>query len=110
MKVNLWQKCSEKDWSLNQVKLRGRISGEKREKVLPSGDSVLEFRLVVKRDDDGYDTLDIAAWKAAIRKRALALADQEWVEVTGVIRRRFWNSPGGLSSRWQVEARELVRL
>ena len=101
---------SEKDRSLNQVKLRGRISGEKREKVLPSGDSVLEFRLVVKRDDDGYDTLDIAAWKTAIRKRALALADQEWVEVTGVIRRRFWNSPGGLSSRWQVEARELVRL
>jgi single-strand DNA-binding protein len=101
---------SEKDRSLNQVKLRGRISGEKREKVFPSGDSVLEFRLVVKRDDDGYDTLDIAAWKAAIRKRALALADQEWVEVTGVIRRRFWNSPGGLSSRWQVEARELVRL
>ena len=101
---------SEKDRSLNQVKLRGRISGERREKVLPSGDSVLEFRLVVKRDDDGYDTLDIAAWKAAIRKRALALADQEWVEVTGVIRRRFWNSPGGLSSRWQVEARELVRL
>lgn len=101
---------SEKDRSLNQVKLRGRISGEKREKVLPSGDSVLEFRLVVKRDDDGYDTLDIAAWKAAIRKRALALADQEWVEITGVIRRRFWNSPGGLSSRWQVEARELVRL
>ena len=101
---------SEKDRSLNQVKLRGRISGEKREKVLPSGDSVLEFRLVVKRDDDGYDTLDIAAWKAAIRKRALALADQEWVEVTDVIRRRFWNSPGGLSSRWQVEARELVRL
>ena len=101
---------SEKDRSLNLVKLRCRISGEKREKVLPSGDSVLEFRLVVKRDDDGYDTLDIAAWKAAIRKRALALADQEWVEVTGVIRRRFWNSPGGLSSRWQVEARELVRL
>ena len=101
---------SEKDRSLNQVKLRGRISGEKREKVLPSGDSVLEFRLVVKRDDDGYDTLDIAAWKATIRKRALALADQEWVEITGVIRRRFWNSPGGLSSRWQVEARELVRL
>ena len=87
---------SEKDQSLNQVKLRGRISGEKREKVLPSGDSVVEFRLVVKRDDDGYDTLDIAAWKATIRKRALALNDQEWVEVIGVIRRRFWNSPGGL--------------
>ena len=104
------KKSIEKDVSLNQVKLRGRISGEKREKVLPSGDSVVEFRLIVKRDDEGYDTLDIAAWKAAIRKRALSLYDQEWVEVSGVIRRRFWNSPGGLSSRWQVEARELVRL
>ena len=53
------------DRSKNEVVLRGRVSGESGERELPSGDRVAEFRIVVARDDrDGYDTLDIAVWKA----------------------------------------------
>lgn len=95
----------------NEVRLRGRCSQQGVEKELPSGDKVVELRVVVKRDDrDGYDTLDLAAWSAALRKKALRLQPEEWIEVEGVLRRRFWNSGGIAVSRWQVEARELRRI
>ena len=95
----------------NQVKLLGRCSNSGIEKELPSGDKVVEFRIVVKRDDrEGYDTFDVALWGAALRKRALSLKEGEWIEVEGALRRRFWKA-GNLSvSRWQVEARQLRRI
>ena len=90
--------------SENSVLLIGRVSGETSERELPSGDRVAEFRLVVARDDrDGFDTFDIAVWKASLRKRALALDHEEWLEVKGVLRRRFWRTGQAVASRWQVE-------
>lgn len=95
----------------NQVKLLGRCSTPGIEKTLPSGDRVVEFRVVVKRDDrEGYDTFDIALWGAALRKRALSLKDGEWVEVEGALRRHFWKAGSISVSRWQVEARQLRRI
>ena len=48
----------EEDYSLNDVLLRGRVSQEAIEKELPSGDKVVEFRLIVSRDKQpGVDTL-----------------------------------------------------
>ncbi len=50
------------DHSLNDVLLRGRVSAEATTKELPSGDKVVEFRLIVTRAErEGVDTLDIAA-------------------------------------------------
>lgn len=99
------------DASENSVLLVGRVSGEISEKELPSGDRVAEFRIVVARDDrEGFDTFDIAVWKASLRKRALGLDNEEWLEVKGVLRRRFWRSGAGVASRWQVEGREIKRL
>jgi len=93
------------DYSLNDVLLRGRVSAKAIEKELPSGDKVVEFRLIVTRlESNGVDTLDIAAWSSKIRRQALALKDDEWVEISGAIHRRFWKSPTGVASRWQVEA------
>lgn len=95
----------------NQVKLTGRVSGSPKVKRMPSGDEVVEIRLVVERDNiNGVDTLDIASWSSQLRRRALTLKDQEWISVSGVIRRRFWRSGQKLASRWQVEARELRRV
>ena len=95
----------------NEVRLVGRSSGQALEKELPSGDKVVEIRIVVARDNrDGYDTLDIALWSASLRKRALSLKDDEWIEVVGALRRRFWKTGNVVASRWQVEGRELTRV
>ena len=99
------------DQSLNELTLRGRVSAPATVKELPSGDKVVEFRLIVSRSDrNGVDTLDIAAWSANSRKRALSLQAEQWIEINGAIHRRFWQSPSGLTSRWQVEAIEIVRI
>ena len=101
----------EIDYSLNDVLLRGRVSAEATSKELPSGDKVVEFRLIITREErEGVDTLDIAAWSAKSRKIALALQPDEWVEISGSIHRRFWQGPAGVASRWQVVAAEIVRL
>lgn len=45
------------DHSLNDLLLRGRVSGEATTKELPSGDKVVEFRLIVTRTErEGVDT------------------------------------------------------
>lgn len=99
----------------NEVFLQGRVSGEPVEKELPSGDLVVEFRVVIDRAQSRsqkreVDTLDIAAWSAKARRRALTLTVDDWVAIEGSIRRRFWSVPTGLASRWQVEASQLRRL
>ena len=99
------------DYSLNDLLLRGRVSAPVVEKVLPSGDKVVEFRLIVSREDGaGVDTLDIASWSASSRRIGLSLKAQEWIELSGSIHRRFWQSPTGVASRWQVVAAQIVRL
>jgi len=98
---------------LNKVSLVGRLSGEAKEKILPSGSKVVEFRLIIEREKDLsgskqlVDTIDIATWSAVGRKSALKLDENDWISVSGAIRRRFWQSPTGLASRWQVEASEI---
>jgi single-strand DNA-binding protein len=101
----------EIDYSLNDLLLRGRVSAQATSKELPSGDKVVEFRLIITRSQrEGVDTLDIAAWSAKSRKIALTLQGDEWIEVSGSIHRRFWQSPTGVASRWQIEADEILRL
>ena len=100
---------------MNEVFLVGRVTSLAVEKVLPSGDKVVEFRLVIGRKHSRslkkeVDALDIAAWSAKARRAALALKVDSWVEITGSVRRRFWRAPTGLASRWQVEASDVVRL
>ena len=99
----------------NEVLLEGRVSNQPQERVLPSGDVVVEFRIVVDRlqgrgKKREVDTLDIAVWLAAVRKRALRLGVDDWVAIDGAVRRRFWQAPTGLASRWQVEASQLRKL
>ena len=95
---------------INEVYLRGRVSGEAVTKVLPSGDEVVEFRIVIPRIDSGVDTLDMAVWRANLRKKALTLHCDEWVEVAGEIIRRFWQTGSGVASRTQIEVATLSRI
>ena len=100
---------------VNEVFLVGRVTSLAIEKELPSGDKVVEFRVVIGRDKSRgtkkeVDSLDIAAWSSKARKSALSVKIDSWVEIHGSVRRRFWRAPTGLASRWQVEASEVVRL
>ena len=100
---------------VNEVFLVGRVTSLAVEKILPSGDKVVEFRVVIGRaksrgSKKEVDSLDIAAWTSVARKAALAVKIDSWVQVSGAVRRRFWRAPTGLASRWQVEASEVVRL
>ncbi len=99
------------DYSWNELLLRGRVSAPAIEKELPSGDKVVEFRLIVTRDRAvGVDTLDVGAWSAKARRSALSLKSDEWIEVSGSVHRRFWRSLNGPASRWQVEAIGITRI
>jgi single-strand DNA-binding protein len=101
----------ELDYSLNDCLLRGRVSALATDRELPSGEHVVEFRLIVSRTErEGVDTLDIAAWSGKSRRSALSLKAGEWVEIAGSVRRRFWQGPAGLASRWQIEAESITRL
>ena len=96
--------------SKNEVILLGRVSSIQGERELPSGDKVSEFRIVVSRGSrkTQIDVIDIAVWKAPLRKRLNSLAVDNWVQVEGALRRRFWQGANGVSNRWQVECEKLL--
>jgi len=115
-KTKTSERVAKEEFSpMNEVRLVGRVTSLAVEKELPSGDKVVEFRVVIGREKlrngkKEVDSLDIAAWSAKARRAALAVKIDSWVEVKGSVRRRFWRAPTGLASRWQVEASEVVRL
>jgi len=107
------------DHPVNQVLLTGRLSGEPEARELPSGDTVVLLRVVVPRVETSgrraeapssrVDTIDVACWARAVQRRALRLGDGDAVRVAGALRRRFWRTPGGAASRYEVEATSVLR-
>ncbi|MDC5697458.1 single-stranded DNA-binding protein [Intrasporangium calvum] len=107
----------------NEVALCGRLSAAAEERVLPSGDALVTLRVIVPRTEtrgrrgpDGekrqgqVDTIDVVCWSARTRRTALRLEPGVTIEVEGSLRRRFFGTPGGRQSRYEVEARTLRRL
>ena len=111
------------DEHVNEVSLRGRLSAAAEQRVLPSGDEVVTFRIVVERTAGASrtgsgrsggsramkDTIACIAWRADVRRRALRLDAGAVIEVDGALRRRFWRSPQGVASRYEVEVDRLRR-
>jgi single-strand DNA-binding protein len=94
----------------NDVTLTGRVSGTPESRSLPSGDEIVSFRLVVRRDAAArrrsaqvVDTIECVAWTARLRRRVASLEDGATVRVTGSLRRRFSRSGGGAQSFYAVE-------
>jgi single-strand DNA-binding protein len=75
----------------NLVHLTGRISADPETRVLPSGDELVSFRLVVRRD------------AAALRRSVTRLTAGAHVEVQGQLRRRFTSGGQGTASWVSVE-------
>jgi single-strand DNA-binding protein len=94
---------------VNEVRLVGRLSADPAERVLPSGDTLWTFRLVVERPGAGarrgqqLDTLDCAVWTGRAKRSVPGWAGGDVVEVTGAIRRRFYAAGAAKVSRYQVE-------
>ena len=103
----------------NDVVLVGRLSAEPTTRLLPSGDELLGWRLVVGRDAAAravsanaptVDTIDCVAYKAGIRRTIGRCVGGEMLEVQGALRRRFWRGAKGLASRYEVEVFAAKRL
>jgi single-strand DNA-binding protein len=98
---------------INEVLLRGRLSGAPEERVLPSGDAVWTFRVVIGRPREPVarpasrrarvDTLECAVWSGRVRRAVPGWHDGDVVEVGGALRRRFFKAGGTTVSRVEVE-------
>ncbi|WP_183096381.1 single-stranded DNA-binding protein [Nocardioides stalactiti] len=99
----------------NEVRLRGTVSGDPEVRVLPSGDEMCVFRVIVARlpvraRTDGrrspsVDVLDCCAWEARTRRSVSGWRPGDEVQVAGSLRRRFYRSGGATASRVEVEVR-----
>lgn len=101
----------------NEVRLVGRLAQTAEERVLPSGDSVWTFRVVVprperskpkRRGDTGparrqVDALECAAWSGRTQRVVRGWERDDVVEVIGALHRRFYRTPAGTRSRFEVE-------
>lgn len=101
---------------VNEVVLRGRVSADPEERVLPSGDRILIWRLVVRRPETRrasrmqVDTIDCTAWSSACRRAGARLRAGDQVEVRGSLRRHFRRGPTGAISRVDVEVDTVRRI
>lgn len=99
----------------NEVSLVGRFSGPDSPRRLPSGDTLVAFRVVVERPRSGrgripVDAIDCQAVAAGVRRTVGRLEPGELVEVRGALHRRFFRHPAGRASRYGVEAASVRRV
>lgn len=100
----------------NEVSLLGRLSAPPEERVLPSGDAIVTWRLVVRRPPStragapSVDTIDCASFRADVRRAAAKWRADDVLEVNGALRRRFWRGGSGAASRTEVEVTSVRRV
>ena len=89
----------------NRVFLRGRLAAPAVVRQLPSGDELCSFRLTIPRPVGSrakVDSIDCCTTKLRVRKSVERGAPGDQFEVTGSLHRRFWRSPTGPASRFEV--------
>ena len=95
----------------NAVTLVARVTTEAEQCELPSGDTLMKFRVVVPRHKPvtkaTVDTIDCVAFKSAVQRKSANLEIGDIVEITGELRRRFWKTGAGVASRMEVEVTKL---
>jgi single-strand DNA-binding protein len=102
---------SEVDFEpVNDVTVVGRLGADASEYELPSGDVVVNCRIIVPRADGRVDTLDCAVAAAALRKKVLSWQPGDVVELQGALHRRFWRGPSGPVSRYEIGVAAAKRL
>lgn len=100
----------------NEVKLAGTISRGPEERVMPSGDALVSFRLLVAREAErsgrrpGSDWVDCAVWSGRLRRSVVRWQVGDEVEVSGALRRRVYRSGGGPVALVEIEVASARRL
>ena len=107
----------------NEVVLVGRLAAPPEPRLLPSGDEIVTFRIVVDRPRPAranggrrsptVDTLNCVVASATLRRRLLGWSDGDTLQVEGGLRRRFWRAGPAVLSRCEVQvvrARRLARV
>jgi single-strand DNA-binding protein len=94
--------------AVNDVRLVGRVSRDPEQRVMPSGDTMWTFRMVVPRPAGGrsrqtVDTIDCTVWGGRVRSSVATWAADDVVEVSGSLRRRFFSTGAGPASRVEIE-------
>jgi single-strand DNA-binding protein len=96
---------------LNEVVLRGRVSGDPQARELPSGTTLVSFRLVLARDRTPMtasskqvsDWVLCCAWGGRARRQAAGWHDGDLVELSGSLRSRYHRAPAQAGTRVEVE-------
>jgi single-strand DNA-binding protein len=99
---------------VNEVTLRGRVSSVPVARDLPSGTSIMTFRVSVPRGKTAMtsgsrqtsDWVDCVAWAARPKKSVRSWVVGDTVEVEGALRRRFFRV-GGTAANTRVEVEVL---
>lgn len=101
----------------NTVHLTGRISAEPESRILPSGDEVLTFRVVVRRGASArrrskqvVDTIECSAWSASLRRKIARWPAGTEVTVQGELRRQFRRGGAGVVSFVTVDVDSCARV
>jgi single-strand DNA-binding protein len=94
----------------NDVVLRGRLSSPPELRPLPSGDTLLVFKLVVRRENPRprgpkSDVITCVSLLPALLHHAAAWTPDDVVEVEGALQRRFWRTPTGTAVAYEVNCR-----
>ena len=94
----------------NDVVLRWKLSAPAELRTLPSGDTLVSFRLTVRRPEPQVrgrttDTLPCITYDRALQKRIAAWQAGDVVEIEGALQRRFWRTPTGTTSMTEVNCR-----
>jgi single-strand DNA-binding protein len=100
---------------VNEVRLVGRLAAPAEVTVMPSGDPLCTFRVVIGRPEghqsqQRVDALECTTWVARVRRSALSWQAGDVVEVRGAVRRRFFRTGTGAASRVEVEVSSARRV
>jgi len=87
------------------------VSSAPLERELPSGDTIITFRVVLARgrspmtvkSKQSSDWVDCVAWGGRVRRSVATWRLDDVVEIEGALRRRFFRTDGRTSTRVEVE-------
>ena len=99
------------DSAVNAVQLCGRVSSAPIERELPSGDTLVTFRVSVPRPPGAgggksratSDWVDCVVWGGRVRRTVRGWQTGDHVEVEGALRRRFYRVGAGAATRVEIE-------